>query len=472
MEEELDYPQFEENLIEFLNHLEALNETLPLTLALISIKDKHREKELSEFIDVKSIKKEKAKIEDTTDTNEIEEEDLIRLKIEDSTVFEELQRNKKISALAFHVIPESLFVALISQFDAFIGKLIKIIFEIHPEKLNSSEKNIAFNQLSNFASISDVKDFIIEKEVESILRESHTYHFEWLEKKLQIPLRKNLPIWKRYIEITERRNLFVHNHGHVSNQYINVCKLNEVQLDKKTKIGNKLTVDIPYFQSAYECLYEIAVKLTHVVWRKLITNDLEASDDSLNNICLDLIQNEQYVLADIILEFSCETLKKHHNELSFNVFIINCALSKYLQGNKSGSNVIIDKIDWSAKSHNFQLAVEVLKENYEEAYHLMQIVAKAGEIPRHAFQTWPLFKVIRNEHDFKLTYKEIYNEDFNVIERPTRATIKILEKQNNKVTVKKPLIANKLKQGESDLKKANLKFNSQVKNNDISNNRA
>lgn len=55
--QELEYPKFEGNLKEFLNHLEALNETLPMTLALISVKDKSREIELSEFIDKKSLKK-------------------------------------------------------------------------------------------------------------------------------------------------------------------------------------------------------------------------------------------------------------------------------------------------------------------------------------------------------------------------------------------------------------------------------
>ncbi len=33
---------------------------------------------------------------------------------------------------------------------------------------------------------------MLEKEIESVLRESHSEHFFWLEKKLDIPLRKGL----------------------------------------------------------------------------------------------------------------------------------------------------------------------------------------------------------------------------------------------------------------------------------------
>lgn len=433
MEESIDYPQLDNNLINFLNHIESLNETLPLTLALIVVKDKAREQELSTFLSKKNVKTETAKIEDSTDKDDIVEEKFFTFESsEDAVVFEDLQKNKKISNLAYKVIPESLFVSLISQYDAFLGKLIKIIFELYPEKLNSSEKNLTFNLLNSFSSIESAKDYIIEKEVESILRESHSYHFDWLEKKLDIPLRKKLPIWSTFIEITERRNLFVHNHGVVSNQYLAICKKHKVELSKKIKVGTQLNVDPKYFKSAFQCLYEISVKLTQVIWRKLIVNDLESADASLNDICLELIEREEYVLADILLEFAVDTLPRNFNDLTKNIFIINKALSKYLANKKKECKDILSKTDWSAKNNNFKLAVSVLKDDYKKSYELMEIVGKADEIPRHAFQTWPLFKEIRKKKEFKDKYKEVYNEDFVLIERPTRSTIKLLEKSPKK----------------------------------------
>ncbi|MDA8956434.1 hypothetical protein N9H19_02320 [Flavobacteriales bacterium] len=433
MTENIEYPQFDNNLQDFLNHIESLNESLPLTLALIKLKDKSRIQELDDFIDKNQLKREKAVIEDSSDTEGVEEEEFITLEnTEDAIVFEELQKNIKISSLAFKVIPESLFVSLISQYDAFLGKLIKIIFELYPEKLNSSEKNITFSQLQNFDSLEVAKDYIIEKEVESILRENHSCHFDWLEKKLDLPLRKKLPIWQTFIEITERRNLFVHNHGIVSSQYLINCKKNNVPLKKGIKIGTQLNVDPKYFSQAFNCVYEISVKLTHVIWRKLIANDLEDADAALNDICLDLIQREEYNLADVLLEFATEILPKHYNELTKNIFIINKALSKYLAGNKKECVKILGQTDWSAKSNNFKLAVSVLKEDYKDSYKLMELVGKSDEIPRHAFQTWPLFKTIRKEKKFTETYKKIYKEDYKLIERPSRTTIKLLESKEKK----------------------------------------
>ena len=158
-----------------------------------------------------------------------------------------MERNEKIANHSIEILPNSLFVSLISQFDAFLGKLIKQIFLTKPEILNSSEKNISFAKLSELKSFEEAKEYMIEKEIESVLRESHTDHFQWLENKLRITLRKDLDIWKDFIEITERRNLLVHNDGIVTSQYLLICRQNNVTFSSEPKIGDQLNVDPEYF---------------------------------------------------------------------------------------------------------------------------------------------------------------------------------------------------------------------------------
>lgn len=67
-----------------------------------------------------------------------------------------------------------------------LGSLIKEIFRIKPEILNGSEKNLTYKNLIRFDSLNAARDFIIENEVESVLRESHSEQFNWLEKKLSM----------------------------------------------------------------------------------------------------------------------------------------------------------------------------------------------------------------------------------------------------------------------------------------------
>lgn len=68
--------------------------------------------------------------------------------------------------------------------------------------------------------------------------------------------------------MTERRNLFVHCGGITSSQYLKVCEENNIIL-KESSLGMKLGANRNYLMNSYKCLYEIGVKLTQVLWRKL-----------------------------------------------------------------------------------------------------------------------------------------------------------------------------------------------------------
>ena len=422
------------NLLDFISQIDSLNGTMPFVMALIDINHKAEYRGIIDFTENHSIDKEITDIKDAPDSTS-KKESVLSIKVEDYMVFNSLIRNAVISTHSKILIPQSLFVSLISQFDAFLGSLIKIIFKIHPEKLFSSEKNIPFNKLNEFKSIDEIQDYVIEKEVESVIRESHTYHFEWLEKKLSTSLRSDLPIWKTYIEITERRNLFVHNSGKVSSQYINICTINNCDISN-IKIGDKLFVSQEYFNNSYKCLYELSVKLSHVIWRKLIPQDLEFADSALNNLCYELIHKEMYELADILLVFSTETIKKHYDEALKNYFLINKALSKYLGGNIDEAKKIINGKDWSATSTNFKLAVNTILECYNEVYKLMEQIGTTGDIPKHAYQIWPLFNKIRVEVKFQEVFKKVFLEDYKIIERPSPAIAKIIDSLTNEENTK------------------------------------
>jgi hypothetical protein len=417
--------ELNKNLTRFLRHIESIWETLPMTMLLIRPYHENAHKEYLKFIE-----KNVEKIDDENGNRRI------LVKIEEASIYEKLQKNATISRLASKVIPESLFVSLISQYDAFFSKLLRAIFEIKPEILNSSERNLTFSQLVEMQSIQEAREFIIEKEIDAVMRKSHAEQFDYLENKLSLKLREKLPIWKAFIEITERRNLFVHCDGVVSSQYIKVCKEHESNTGV-IKIGDHLNVSPEYFSSAYKCLYEIAVKLTHTIWRKLLINDLKSADEEMNAICYELINSKAYNLADILLQFSCDQ-RKHFNDISKNLYIVNSALSKYLQNKKAECKTILDGKDWSACSYDFKLAYEILTDNYENAYSIMKVMHVNGPVMKENYKQWPLFTQIREEQAFKELYKEIFEEEFSILESPARPLEEIIKKE-----VKKKNLTNK-----------------------------
>jgi hypothetical protein len=406
--------ELNKNLQTFLSHLDSINDTLPMTLLLLQPHQKKAVNKFQEFV--------------KTNVKEIEDENgekSVSMNYEELKIFEQLSKNSLISQLASKIIPQSLFVSLISQYDAFLNRLLKILFNIRPEYINNSERELTFSQLVEFDSIDSAREYIIEKEVECVLRKSHSEHFDYLEKKLGIPLRKNLPIWQTFIEITERRNLYVHCDGIVSSQYLKVCKDNKCNIDE-IELNQILYVEPKYFEDAYKCLYELATKLTHTIWRKLIKEDMKDADRKLNDICYDLINTKDFELADILLDFACKQ-DYHFNDSSKNVFIVNKALSQYLQDKKENAKEIIESKDWSASSDDFKLAHLILTDSKEDSYELMKKIGKNGEVDKENYKTWPLFSHLRKEEKFKDTFKEVFGEEYSVLENPKRPIQEIIE---------------------------------------------
>jgi len=406
--------ELNENLSDFLSHLDSLKDTLPMVILLIN---PYQEKAIGKFQDF--IK---------NNVEEIEDEDgkkSISIKDEQFEIFKQLSKNSQISQLAFKIIPESLFVSLISQYDAFLSRLLMILFNIRPEYINNSERQLTFFQLVDFDSIESAREYIIEKEIECVLRKSHSEQFDYLEKKITISLRENLPVWQTFIEITERRNLFVHCDGVVSNQYLKNCIDNKCLIDG-VELNQRLTVEPLYFEKAYECLFELSVKLTHTIWRKLLIEDLKEADGRLNEICYELLNSRKFRLADVLLDFACKQ-KKHFNDSTKNVLIVNKALSQYMQNKKDNATDIINGKDWSASRDDFRLAYIILNDKYEEAFDLMRKIGNDGDVDKVAYKTWPLFLKIRKEEKFKQIFKEIFNEEYTIQEKPKRPVQELIE---------------------------------------------
>lgn len=325
----------------------------------------------------------------------------------------QLDRALKSATVAEKLLPGSLLVTLVSRYDAFLGRLIRQMVLTRPELLKSSDRMLSLDTLLSLGEFDAARDFLIEKEIEIVLRKSHADQFAWLETKLDMPLRKDLPSWPAFIELTERRNLLVHCDGIVSHQYLANCKEHSVAVED-CEVGKQLTVETTYFREACDRILEIAVKLTHVVWRKLLPNDREASDDALTQTCIDLLINENYRLANELLCFSTAVLKKYASERHRLIHLVNCAQSFKWLGNDKECLAQLGKEDWSAKGLEFRICVAVLKEDYEDVVNLMKQIGKDGPVGATGYREWPVFRKARKNAAFQEAYEQVFGEKMHV----------------------------------------------------------
>jgi hypothetical protein len=320
------------------------------------------------------------------------------------------------------LLPRLAFVGLVSVYDAYLGKLLRQMFRNRPELLNASNRQLTYQQLNQFESVTDACEWVVEKEVEAVLRDSHVAHFQWLENKLAIPLRKDLAVWGSFVELTERRNLFVHTDGIVSSQYLQVCREQGAPLPDVLNVGDQLQVSPQYFQQSCDSIAEIGVKLGQVVWRKLLPGEKEKADESLLIVSYDALVMREYELAATLCHFACETLPMLSSAEFELMFRVNLAIAYRGLGRTKEALALVEKTDWSACADKFKLAAAVLREDWNTAAQIMKRVGAAGEPSKEQYGAWPLFKEFRKKDIFRTTFEAVFGEPFRIRNVASAAT--------------------------------------------------
>jgi hypothetical protein len=394
-----------DDILKFTQDIECLQTTLPLLMNIMEMVQDETRKQVRTFINEHAIGEVKAETNGQT---------TFTLNVENLTEFNRKKRDHDNLLTAIRLIPRHFITSLVSQYDSLLGRVIRFIFAVKPQILNASEKAIPYIDLIKFPSIDAAQEYIIEKEVETIIRKSHIDQFSWLKDKLGTPFNKDLKSWPVFVELTECRNLFVHCDGLVSSQYLRVCSEHKCDINPSLSIGDQLKVTPEYFKEAYKCIYEIGVKLAHVVLRRLSPDNLATSDCNIIDITYGLLEKGEYDLAIRLLDFFTQDHMKHAKDANRKIMIINRAQAYKWKKDNDTCNKILSMIDWSASGENFKLAVAVLEEKYDDAYHLMRRLKHDKSFYKTFYKDWPLFKILRKQEAFTAVYEECYGELFEI----------------------------------------------------------
>lgn len=306
-------------------------------------------------------------------------------------------------------LPKLVLIGLISEYDVFLHDLIRIGLTVKSDVVTTIDRSLDLQELLNFSSIKEATDFLIEKEIDSILHDDHKEQLLAVGKLFNIKIATDDPSVKQFLEICERRNLFTHNAGIVNERYMNKCTQFKIDTTR-VKLGDELRVDRKYFQQAIESTQELSVKLTQFVWRKLLPNQREQADRSLNNAALELLAGDDYKLAERLLDYGI-----HHTGPSTDamrrMMIVNYANAIKLGGDRDRANAELAKHDWSATSTSFQISVAAIRDDISTVVRRMKAAVKSGELSEEELRNWPVFKKARGEKTFQDEFKKIFGRD-------------------------------------------------------------
>jgi len=211
------------------------------------------------------------------------------------------------------------------------------------------------------------------------------------------------------IEVFERRHLFAHTDGIVSDKYLNVLTQHNL-LKEDLKKGHRLTAPPEYFKKSIHNVIEFSAKLIQVVWRKS-ENEVELADELLGTFCFELIEREQYQLAADLLLFS-ESLKGTKAEQQRLVNKVNLANCYNLMDNTQKALEILDSEDWTARSDYFNICVAAVKRDLDTVLDFMLRLQNNPDWKIENFQEWPVFNKIRDEERFKKQFLEVYGLEY------------------------------------------------------------
>ncbi|HEK0329323.1 TPA: hypothetical protein SMR43_003617 [Proteus mirabilis] len=318
-----------------------------------------------------------------------------------------------------NLLPRNTLISMVSEFDYFISELLNNIYRFNHDYIKSSQRAFNFQEIMTYGSLDEIIDSVIEKEIENVLRSSHSEQFSYLEKKFSINTLKKFDSWGDFIELTERRNLFVHTNGRVSKQYLAVCEREKYKAN--ANYGDVVHVDDEYLKKAHRIIYEVIFKLNHVILNVVLKKDSEKLN-LINlqaiNIVFDLLCREDYPLVDSLCEFLLSKDYSISSEKYKRIIIINQCLSLKYQGNDIYKKKI-DALDWSSSSDLFILARSCVLDEHENSCKILEKIMNSSledsGLARHSFHDWPLFKNLRTEKLFLELYKKMYNESYDDI---------------------------------------------------------
>lgn len=310
-------------------------------------------------------------------------------------------------------IERNLFVGMFSEFDQFMGILIRVLYKKRPDLLKSISRSITLSELLKFDDIESAKSSLLEGEIESIRREGYIDQFSTLKNRFEVTL-TDFEDWPKFIESSQRRNLMVHCGGIVSSQYVQVCKSVGYKFSSQPLIGSELKLGPDYFSDASRVIIKVAFMLTHTLWRKVLTGEHKSANEQLNNQIYRLLCSKRWRIAEELGNFSLtKPMRAGANDVQIRIRICNTAIALKNLSKTNEMNEILKSADWTASIRDFRLAVAILNDDFDKAASLMAEIGKRGELIHEvSYHQWPLFASFRERNEFHLAYEKIYGYPF------------------------------------------------------------
>lgn len=311
-----------------------------------------------------------------------------------------------------HILESGFILSAFSSYDALVGDLLTAIYGKKPELFQEIEDEYTVQELLEYETIEDLKEIVLQDRIESFRRKSYIDQFKSLESSFGLKLR-DFELWEDFVECSQRRNLFTHCDGKVSQQYLDICNKVGFEFDEKPEIGDKLGVGARYFHDAIITILITGTMLAQTLWRKIFPTEIGLADENLNDVLFEILKRKHWDLALLLGDFALN-LPEWSSPLQKRLSIINYGIALKRKDNIDELNEVLGSLDWTDTALDFEMAWAILKEDFEKALILMKSIGKEGKyVIEESYFNWPLFTKFVQVEGFSKTFKGIYGYEFS-----------------------------------------------------------
>ena len=189
---------------------------------------------------------------------------------------------------------DNLLISIMIKFENIISDIFRNIISKYTE-VYLNNKNVKYTDILKSNSIEEMKEILIDEEVEIIMRQNI---FDWikiLKDKHGVSIDINNLYFKEFIEAYYRRNILVHNNGIINNDYIIGLKKVELEVRDSYK-GRKVRIDTDYILKVIDASIYTVFNFVYNIM-KLFEDENEDFAGEILNYGMDLIIKKKYQLA-------------------------------------------------------------------------------------------------------------------------------------------------------------------------------
>ena len=191
---------FGETFHRFIDNVDAIGAALSLQMSVLA--GLRRKTQLS----IKDFAREHGELEEN------EEEEFIfsaTVKGIGAPAMRKLTRRCRRLETTLDQLPHQSIVSLVSNINFLVSDLVVYLYSKKPDLILSSGKQFSIADLKKYETINEIYESLVEDQCERVLFESHAKQIQWLSDKLGKTFDKNSDLYKAWIEVSERRNLYV-----------------------------------------------------------------------------------------------------------------------------------------------------------------------------------------------------------------------------------------------------------------------